>query len=139
MVAERAVDPSGVNDTGVRPSWQKEHDSILLEKMFGMPPGKAPVWLPNRKSLEWRASRGISRSGARMPIPIIGVVIKRHAAGMSVLPSVLECSSGFEGEKHGGGDARQFVGGEVVQLNERVSALAIVRVLTRSQHCGRFP
>jgi hypothetical protein len=41
LVAERVVDPSGVNDTGVRPSWQKEHDRILLEKMFGMPPGKA--------------------------------------------------------------------------------------------------
>jgi hypothetical protein len=52
LVAERAVDPSGVNDTDVRPSWQKEHDRILLEKMFGIPPGKAPVWLPNRKSLE---------------------------------------------------------------------------------------
>jgi hypothetical protein len=38
LAAERVVDPSDLNDTGLRPSWQKEHDRILLEKMFGMRP-----------------------------------------------------------------------------------------------------
>jgi hypothetical protein len=46
LAAERAVDPSGVNDTGVRPSWQKEHDRILLEKR--------PLSKPNEMSALWR-------------------------------------------------------------------------------------
>jgi type IV secretion system protein VirD4 len=45
-----AADPSGVNDVGTRPSWQqKERERISLQKMFGMPPGKALVWLPNEE------------------------------------------------------------------------------------------
>ena len=45
-----AADPSGVNDVDVRPSWQqKERERISLQKMFGMPPGKALVWLPNEE------------------------------------------------------------------------------------------
>jgi type IV secretion system protein VirD4 len=45
-----AADPSGRHDIGVRPSWQqKERDRISLQKMFGMPMGKALVWLPNEE------------------------------------------------------------------------------------------
>ena len=45
-----AADPSGINDADVRPSWQqKERDRVSLQKMFGMPPGKALVWLPNEE------------------------------------------------------------------------------------------
>ena len=45
-----AADPSGVNDADVRPSWQqKERDRISLQKMFGMPPGMALVFLPHEE------------------------------------------------------------------------------------------
>ena len=45
-----AADPSGVNDADVRPSWQqKERERISLQKMFGMPPGMALVFLPHEE------------------------------------------------------------------------------------------
>jgi hypothetical protein len=45
-----AADPSGAHDVGVRPSWQqRERDRIPLQKMLGMPPGVALVWLPNEE------------------------------------------------------------------------------------------
>lgn len=45
-----AADPSSPNDFGVRPSWQQQkRPRIPLSKMFGMPQGRALVWLPNEE------------------------------------------------------------------------------------------
>jgi type IV secretion system protein VirD4 len=42
-----SADPSSPNDLGARPSWQQQkRERIPLGKMFGMPPGRALVWLP---------------------------------------------------------------------------------------------
>ena len=49
---------ASVTEVNVRPSWQqKERDRISLQKMFGMPPGKALVWLPTEEIP--RAARGM--------------------------------------------------------------------------------
>jgi len=42
-----AADPSSPTDRTVRPSWsQQRRPRIPLDKMFGMPQGRALVWLP---------------------------------------------------------------------------------------------
>jgi len=42
-----AADPSSRNESEMRPSWQQQkRERIPLAKMFGMPPGRALVWLP---------------------------------------------------------------------------------------------
>ena len=42
-----AADPSGPGDFGSRPSWQQQKRArIPIGKMFGMPQGRAVVWLP---------------------------------------------------------------------------------------------
>jgi len=42
-----AADPSSPRELGARPSWQQQmRDRIPLDKMFGMPQGRALVWKP---------------------------------------------------------------------------------------------
>jgi type IV secretory pathway TraG/TraD family ATPase VirD4 len=42
-----AADPSSPGEVGVRPSWQQQvRDRIPLDKMMGMPKGRALVWKP---------------------------------------------------------------------------------------------
>lgn len=42
-----AADPSGPTNFGARPSWQQQQrERIPLDKMFGMPRGRALVWKP---------------------------------------------------------------------------------------------
>jgi type IV secretion system protein VirD4 len=43
-----AADPVSPSDLGVRPSWQQQQrERIPLDKMFGMPRGRALVWKPH--------------------------------------------------------------------------------------------
>jgi type IV secretory pathway TraG/TraD family ATPase VirD4 len=54
-----AADPSSVSDFGARPNWQQQkRERIPLAKMFGMPQGRALVWLPNEEAPHVARVRG---------------------------------------------------------------------------------
>jgi hypothetical protein len=53
------ADPSNPSDLGVRPSWgPQKRERIPVGKMFGMPQGRALVWLPSDEAPRMARVRG---------------------------------------------------------------------------------
>jgi type IV secretion system protein VirD4 len=54
-----ASDPSSPNDYMARPSWSRQSRPLIaVAKMFGMPPGRALVWLPGDEAPRVSRIRG---------------------------------------------------------------------------------
>jgi hypothetical protein len=110
-----AADPSNPAEIGPRPSWQQQRrERIPVAKMFGMPRGRALVWLPHDEvaRISWvkgyfeiprlaaRASPNPYFKGGRARRKLKGVAAAALIAAVAVISAIRLHAPNAGGERH---------------------------------------